>query len=103
MYGGVHSQFMTRCLDRFSIFIGNLHESILDADLSDKFGLYGTITNIHVVRKPTHQQSKRVFAFVRYEEEGAALKAIDNEVTHLDVYYFTANIRSRMERLGMKR
>ncbi|KAG2211950.1 hypothetical protein INT47_004637, partial [Mucor saturninus] len=74
MYGGVY-QYATRCLDRFSIFIGNLHESTSDADLSLKFKLYGTIVQTHVIRK----NPRKVFAFIRFKEEEAALKAIHSE------------------------
>lgn len=77
MYGGVY-QYMARCLDRFSIFIGNLHESTSDADLSLKFKSHGTIVQIHVIRK----HARKVYAFIRYKEEEAPLKAIHSEVKH---------------------
>jgi RNA recognition motif-containing protein len=80
MYGGIYGSVTSRCLDKFSVFIGNLHESITDAELKQEFDPFGDILNIHVIRKPYHYHHKRVFAFIKYQHEGEAAKAIDHEV-----------------------
>lgn len=76
MYSNLNGQYMVRYLDRFSVFVGNLQNSTSEAEIYVKFGLFGTIINVHLISK----QNKRAFAFIRYEEEDAAFKAIHAEV-----------------------
>lgn len=70
-----------RHLDRFSIFIGNLHVSTSKADLRDAFQVYGKIQNIHLICKTNSQQiKKRAFAFIKYESKLSTAQAIEQEV-----------------------
>jgi RNA recognition motif-containing protein len=84
MYGG-NNNMMSRSLDKFSIFIGNLHESTTETELRDEFTVHGKICNIHLIRKPSsrqqQQQFRKVFAFIKYENETEAARAIDHEVS----------------------
>jgi RNA recognition motif-containing protein len=92
MYGGggvMGGNIFGRCLDRSSVFIGNLHESTTEIDLRDEFRLYGKILNIHLIHKPTRYRAKRVFAFIKYETEVDAARAIDHEVKQcLRIMYY---------------
>ncbi|KAI8391821.1 uncharacterized protein BYT42DRAFT_611005 [Radiomyces spectabilis] len=64
--------------DKSSIFVGNLSEAITDGEMYSRFGHYGSIVHLRVIRKPTHGR-KRVFAFVKYAKEEEAAAAVDNE------------------------
>lgn len=72
----------TSCrLDKHSIFIGNLPESINEEDLFIKFTRYGHILDIHLIRKPVNRYAyKKVFAFIKYQGEKETTEAIDAEV-----------------------
>jgi hypothetical protein len=72
----------TSCrLDKYSIFIGNLPESINEEDLFIKFTKYGHILDIHLIHKPVNRHFyKNVFAFIKYQGEKETTKAIDAEV-----------------------
>ncbi|KAL9544976.1 hypothetical protein MBANPS3_007354 [Mucor bainieri] len=71
----------TACrLDKHTIFIGNLPESINEEDLFIKFTKYGHILDIHLIRKPANRHTyKKVFAFVKYQGEKETAEAIDGE------------------------
>ena len=72
----------TACrLDKHTIFVGNLPESINEEDLFVKFTRYGHILDIHLIRKPVYRHTfKKVFAFVKYQGERETAEAIDAEV-----------------------
>ena len=67
-------------LDRFSIFIGNLQETVTEEELKQEFEKFGTILNTHIVRKlyhrPSGQTFRRTFAFIRYQSATEAANAI---------------------------
>jgi RNA recognition motif-containing protein len=68
-------------LDRFSVFVGNLNEDISQNDLYEEFGGCGIIVNVHIIRKPYYRhRTKKVFAFIKYENERGATEAIDQKV-----------------------
>ncbi|KAK4511219.1 UBX domain-containing protein 10 [Mucor velutinosus] len=71
----------TTCrLDKHTIFIGNLPESINEEDLFIKFTKYGHILDIHLIRKPVYRHTyKKVFAFLKYQGEKETKEAIDSE------------------------
>lgn len=77
--GGYGITSGSRYLDKLSIFVGNLHEYVTDEDVKEVFDQYGSITNIQVMRKPYSRQ-KRVFAFIKYQNEREAASAIEHEV-----------------------
>lgn len=66
-------------VDKQWIFIGNLTESMTEESLAKLFCHYGTIAYIQIIRK-SHENSKRVFAFIRYQRESEAMAAIQHEV-----------------------
>ncbi|KAI7907186.1 uncharacterized protein BX663DRAFT_131085 [Cokeromyces recurvatus] len=67
-------------LDKLCIFVGNLPESTSQHDLHKEFDKFGTITNIHLIRKPYHRPTiKKVFAFIKYKSEKEASDAIEHE------------------------
>ncbi|KAI9469813.1 MAG: hypothetical protein EXX96DRAFT_587522 [Benjaminiella poitrasii] len=67
-------------LDKLSIFVGNLPESTNQNDLHEEFDKFGSITNIHLIRKPFHRYTmKKVFAFIKYKTEKEASNAIEHE------------------------
>ncbi|KAI8088556.1 hypothetical protein BDF21DRAFT_460674 [Thamnidium elegans] len=70
---------MYRYLDKRSLFVGNLHVSTCEAELRDAFEKYGTVENVYVIHKTYSQRAKRVFAFIRYNNESAATTAIEHE------------------------
>ncbi|CAO3626579.1 unnamed protein product [Mucor hiemalis] len=76
--GGYGITSGSRYLDKLSIFVGNLHEYVTDEDVKEVFDQYGSITNIQVMRKPYSRQ-KRVFAFIKYQNEREAASAIEHE------------------------
>lgn len=65
-------------VDKQWIFIGNLTESMTEESLAKLFCHYGTIAYIQIIRK-SHENSKRVFAFIRYQRESEAMAAIQHE------------------------
>ncbi|EPB81856.1 hypothetical protein HMPREF1544_11405 [Mucor circinelloides 1006PhL] len=71
----------TACrLDKHTIFVGNLPESINEEDLFVKFTRYGHILDIHLIRKPVYRHTfRKVFAFVKYQGERETAEAIDAE------------------------
>ncbi|OAD68391.1 hypothetical protein PHYBLDRAFT_150567 [Phycomyces blakesleeanus NRRL 1555(-)] len=73
----------SRCsyTDRTSIFIGNLHEDTTTGELTEKFGVYGTIIYSRIIRKPVYQGHKRVYAFIKYKSGKEATDAIEHENT----------------------
>lgn len=78
----------TACrLDKHTIFVGNLPESINEEDLFVKFTRYGHILDIHLIRKPVYRHTfRKVFAFVKYQGERETAEAIDAEVGLLLVH-----------------
>lgn len=94
MYGGIATtsgggtlslanMMNSRVLDRFSIFVGNLPETITERELRDQFRLYGAIDHLQLIRKSTSSSRtspKKVFAFIRYGNEIDTARAIDQEV-----------------------
>lgn len=68
-------------LDKSSIFVGNLPEDTEEQELRNVFSSFGTIINVHIVRKP-HQTAKKVFAFIKYKHERDAADAIEHQVTY---------------------
>lgn len=71
---------MYRYLDKRCLFVGNLHVSTCDAELKDEFEKYGKVQDVHVIRKTYCQRIKKVFAFIRYNNEIEASTAIEHEV-----------------------
>lgn len=62
-----------------SIYVGNLSYEVTSDELSQAFGKYGTVTNVHV---PTDHETGRMrgFAFVEMKadsEEVAAIEELD--------------------------
>lgn len=69
-------------IDRYSIFVGQLNiDAVTREGLEEKFGRYGKIVEIHLVNKrtPTAQGLRPAFAFIRFEDEQAAIKAVSQE------------------------
>lgn len=77
MYGGAYGT--NHYLDRCSIFVGNLPEVVTDELVKEVFDQYGPTISVQVLRKPYHHR-KRVFAFVKYQNELEASNAIEHEV-----------------------
>ncbi|OWB75180.1 organic cyclic compound binding protein [[Candida] boidinii] len=61
-------------IDKFSIFIGQLHSSITKDELIKRFEKHGDIKEIVLVNRPITN-----FAFVKYENEGSAARAVERE------------------------
>ncbi|MEM6836827.1 MAG: RNA-binding protein [Cyanobacteria bacterium P01_C01_bin.120] len=62
-----------------SIYVGNLSYDVTSDALSQAFGKYGTVTNVHL---PTDRETGRMrgFAFVEMQadtEESTAIEALD--------------------------
>ncbi|KAJ3075847.1 hypothetical protein HDU99_001461, partial [Rhizoclosmatium hyalinum] len=67
-------------IDLKSIFIGQLNQYLVtDSMLSERFGKYGPIKSSQVVNKAGEGPARPAFAFVTYEDESSAEKAIENE------------------------
>ncbi|OUM55942.1 hypothetical protein BVG19_g5568 [[Candida] boidinii] len=61
-------------IDKHSIFIGQLHSSITKDELIKRFEKHGDIKEIVLVNRPVNN-----FAFVKYEHEGSAARAVERE------------------------
>lgn len=59
------------------LYVGNLPFSCTDAELSQAFNQYGMVTSARVVTDRETGHSKG-FGFVEMEQEGDALKAVEN-------------------------
>ncbi|GAA5801009.1 hypothetical protein HPULCUR_006449 [Helicostylum pulchrum] len=70
---------MYRNLDKRSLFVGNLHVSTCEEELKDAFEKYGALQDVHVIRKTYSQRIKKVFAFIKYNNEIEATAAIEHE------------------------
>lgn len=60
------------------LYVGNIPWSATEADLTKRFGEYGTLVSVRVITDRDTGRSKG-FAFVEYEEESAAQAALDDE------------------------
>jgi len=58
------------------LFVGNLDKSLTEADLKEVFSSFGAVESVQLKTDPSSGASKG-FAFVKYEETGAAANAND--------------------------
>lgn len=80
LYGGPYGTTSgNRYFDRYSIFVGNLPEAVTDEEVKEVFDQYGSTISVQVFRKP-YRHRKRVFAFVKYQNDFEASNAIEREV-----------------------
>ncbi|KAF9134303.1 hypothetical protein BGW39_007472 [Mortierella sp. 14UC] len=69
-------------IEKESVFVGQLNPDLVtEAVLHDRFQDYGTIKNIHLVKRNNKLGAGRTtaFAFIEYDSENAARRAIDHE------------------------
>ncbi|RCI04500.1 hypothetical protein CU098_003021, partial [Rhizopus stolonifer] len=67
-------------LDKLSIFVGNLPESVTKEELHTIFGQHGSIIDLHLIQKPNYRhREKKVFAFIKYQHEKESSQAIDHQ------------------------
>ncbi|KAL8772028.1 MAG: hypothetical protein Q9209_002693 [Squamulea sp. 1 TL-2023] len=66
-YGGSPQAAMVRrAADLCSVFVGNLPPDATDDKLRELFGMYGRITHIEIVRKPSVNAGVNTFAFLQF-------------------------------------
>jgi RNA recognition motif-containing protein len=82
------------------LFVGSLSWNTTDADLSDAFSRFGTITEAKVITDRESGRS-RGFGFITFEEEGAGETAISEmNGTQLDGREITVNEAQEKRRGG---
>ncbi|CAE8624592.1 unnamed protein product, partial [Polarella glacialis] len=59
-----------------TLYVGDLHPSVMEADLHDKFSVYGNIALIHVCRDSATRKSLG-YAYVNYYSHIDAQQAMD--------------------------
>ena len=73
------------------LFVGNLAFSTTKEDLEKAFGAFGTVVEVHI---PTERETGRVrgFAFVRFETQQDAEKALVLDGTELNGRQIRVNV-----------
>nr|AEV23062.1 boule-like protein 1 [Isodiametra pulchra] len=64
------------------VFIGGLHESVTEADLSAKFQHYGKISDIKIVKKP---EMEKGYGFITFEMQDDASKLLEQSGTKVRI------------------
>lgn len=62
--------------DLCSIFVGNLPPNATDPQLREIFSIFGPITHVEIVRKPSVHAGINVFAFIEYLSPDMAVAAV---------------------------
>ncbi|CCE72892.1 Piso0_000494 [Millerozyma farinosa CBS 7064] len=60
--------------DKFSIFVGQLSQSVTEEELIDRFKRHGDIVEVTIVKKPSN-----TFGFIKYKDESSAAGAVERE------------------------
>ncbi|ORZ05065.1 hypothetical protein BCR42DRAFT_428629 [Absidia repens] len=69
-----------KCSDKNTcIFVGNLGRSIEKSEIQERFGEYGPIESIRIVKKKTENLCNTTFGFIRYASYNSATMAINTE------------------------
>lgn len=63
--------------DTSYIYVGNLHESLLEKDILTIFSQYGNPTHINLIRDKDTEKS-RGFCYLKYEDYRSCVLAVDN-------------------------
>ncbi|MBP7780662.1 MAG: RNA-binding protein [Paludibacteraceae bacterium] len=59
-----------------NIYVGNLNYKVRENDLQEKFGAYGEVSSVKVIKDRETRRSKG-FGFVEMADDSAAAKAIE--------------------------
>ncbi|KAJ3069663.1 hypothetical protein HDU98_007280 [Podochytrium sp. JEL0797] len=90
-------------IDLSSLFIGQLNQNtVTEKLLRERFGQYGVIHSLELVNKLSGSgpESRPAFAFVTYEDESSAEKAIEKEVLSNAQAWLDRTIRVQYREIG---
>ncbi len=71
---GLQDRYNYGTLIHNRVFIGGLHSSVTEADLEQKFGSYGLISDIKIIKKP---EMEKGYAFITFDSTQDASKLLD--------------------------